>query len=135
MSTAQDTSQGIVRLASHHSVTATLDRLESLLKQRGIKVFARIDFSADAAKAGLSMPSEQQLIFGNPAAGTPLMVANPLVALDLPLRVVCWLDKQGEVWLAYNEPGYIVWRHGLVQQDAEKLAAVIPLIERAAAPE
>ena len=132
MSTSQDMSQGIVRLASHHSVAATVDRLEALLQQRGVKVFARIDFSADAAREGLSMLPEQQLIFGNPKAGTPLMLAQPSCALDLPLKAVCWQDPDGKCWLAYNEPGYLVRRHSVPDELANNLAAVIPLIERAA---
>lgn len=132
MSASQNPGPGIVQLASHHSVGATLDRLESLLKERGVMVFARIDFSGDAAKAGLSMQPEQQLIFGNPKAGTPLMVANATTALDLPLRAVCWQDAQGQNWLAYNDPAYIASRHQLPVELAKNLAAVIPLIERAA---
>jgi uncharacterized protein (DUF302 family) len=127
--------KGIVRLASHHSVAVTLDRLESLLQERGVLVFARIDFSGDAAGAGMSMPAEQQLIFGSPKAGTPLMVANPVAALDLPLRAICWQDPDGQTWIAYNEPGYIGQRHELAQELTRNLAAVIPLIERAAAAE
>jgi uncharacterized protein (DUF302 family) len=130
---SEDTSQGITRIASHHSVSVTLDRLEALLQERGVLVFARIDFSGDAARAGLSMPPEQQLIFGNPKAGTPLMMANPAAALDLPLRAVCWQDGQGGTWLAYNDPGYIVKRHLLPQELTKNLAAVTALIERAAA--
>ena len=122
-------------MASNHSVSATLDRLESLLKERGVLVFARIDFRGDAANAGLPMLAEQQLIFGNPKAGTPLMVANPVAALDLPLRVICWQDAQGKTWLAYNDPGYLVQRHALPGELTKNLSAVIPLIESAAAAE
>jgi uncharacterized protein (DUF302 family) len=123
---------GVVRLPSHHPVATTLDRLEALLKERGVMVFARIDFSGDAARAGLSMPPEQQLIFGNPKAGTPLMVASPSTALDLPLRAICWQDAEGKTWLAYNDPAYIVHRHTLPAELAKNLAAVTPLLERAA---
>lgn len=135
MSASQGIGQGVVRVASHHPVAVTVDRLEALLKERGVLVFARIDFSADAAGAGLSMPPEQQLIFGNPRAGTPLLLAKPAAALDLPLRVACWLDAEGRTWLAYNDPEYIVSRHSLPPEMAKNLGAVTPLIERAAAPD
>ncbi len=132
MNIPQEQAQGIVRLPSSHSVAQTLDRLQSLLKERGVMIFARIDFSGDAAKAGLSMLPEQQLIFGNPKAGTPLMVASATAALDLPLRAICWQDNIGKTWLAYNAPDYIVKRHSLSAELAQNLAAVVPLLERAA---
>ncbi len=124
---------GIRKLPAHHSVNDTVDRLAALLKERGITIFARIDFSADAAKNGLTMPPEQQLIFGNPKAGTPLMLASPASALDLPIRAICWQDKDGKTWLAYNDPRYVIARHRLPESLANNLAAVVPLLERAAA--
>lgn len=124
---------GLVRLLSRHSVAATIDRLEASLKQRGILVFARIDFSGDAARAGLRMQPEQMLIFGNPKAGTPLMLQAPAVGLDLPLKLLAWEDAEARVWIAYNDPQYIVRRHGLEEALAGNLAAVVPLIEAAAA--
>lgn len=129
MSSATDVS-GLVKLRSQHSVSDTIDRLEALLKERGILVFARIDFSGDAARAGLRMPAEQMLIFGNPKAGTPLMLAVPAAGLDLPLKVLAW-EADGKVWAAYNDPQYVVQRHGLPAGLAANLAAVVPLIERA----
>lgn len=129
MSAATDVS-GLVRLCSQHSVSDTIDRLEALLKERGILVFARIDFSGDAARAGLRMPAEQMLIFGNPKAGTPLMLAVPAAGLDLPLKMLAW-EADGKVWAAYNDPQYVVQRHGLPAGLAANLAAVVPLIERA----
>jgi uncharacterized protein (DUF302 family) len=123
---------GICKLPSQHSVAETLDRLTAALNDRGVKIFARIDFSADAAANGLSMPPQQQLIFGNPKAGTPLMLANPTAALDLPIRAICWQDPAGQTWLAYNDPAYILERHGLPENLAGNLAAVIPLLEKAA---
>jgi uncharacterized protein (DUF302 family) len=124
---------GVVRLQSHHPVAATLDRLESLLKERGVLVFARIDFSGDADRAGLRMRPEQMLIFGNPKAGTPLMLAAPAAGLDLPLKMLVWEAADGNVWAAYNSPEYVVQRHGLAPGLAANLAAVVPLIEKAAA--
>jgi len=124
---------GLVRLLSHHSVGATIDRLEASLKERGILVFARIDFSGDAGRAGLRMQPEQMLIFGNPKAGTPLMVEAPAVGLDLPLKVLAWEGADGKVWVAYNDPQYIVRRYGIEPSLAANLAAVVPIIESAAA--
>jgi len=123
---------GITRITSHHSVTTTLERLESLLKERGVMIFGRIDFSGDAARAGLTMLPEQMLIFGNPKAGTPLMQKVPAVGLDLPLKALVWQDAAGETQIAYNDPQYIIRRHGLDATFAANLAAVVPLIERAA---
>lgn len=123
---------GLVRLPSRHSVAATLDRLEASLKQRGILVFARIDFSGDAARAGLDMRPEQMLIFGNPKAGTPLMQQVPAVGLDLPLKVLAWEDAEANVWVAYNDPQYIVQRYRIEAALAANLAAVVPLVAAAA---
>jgi uncharacterized protein (DUF302 family) len=123
---------GITRIASQHSVTTTIERLESLLKERGVMVFARIDFSGDAARAGLTMRPEQMLIFGNPKAGTPLMLNAPAAGLDLPLKALVWQDASGQTQVAYNDPQYIIRRHGLDAAFAANLAAVVPLIERAA---
>ncbi|HEY4212625.1 MAG TPA: DUF302 domain-containing protein [Steroidobacteraceae bacterium] len=131
---ADEANDGVVRLPSSHGVVATLDRLEALLKERGVLIFARIDFSGDAARAGLALSAEQQLIFGNPKAGTPLMAVNPAAALDLPIRAVCWQDSTGQTWLAYNAPDYVVRRHGLPPELSRNLAAVVPLLEKAAAP-
>jgi len=124
---------GIVRIASRHSVAATVQRLESLLKERGVLIFARIDFSGDAARAGLTMRAEQMLIFGNPKAGTPLLQSAPMVGLDLPMKALVWEDADGNTSIAYYDPKYIVRRHGLDAALAANLAAVVPLIERAAA--
>ena len=123
---------GITRITSTHSVAQTMERLESLLKERGVMIFARIDFSGDAARAGLSLRPEQLLIFGNPKAGTPLMQSVPAAGLDLPLKALVWEDAEGHTQIAYNDPHYIIRRHGLDAALAANLAAVVPLIERAA---
>jgi uncharacterized protein (DUF302 family) len=132
MTLTADSHLGVVRIASRYSVPETLDRLEGLLKERAVLVFARIDFSADAARAGLTMRPEQLLIFGNPKAGTPLMMAEPTTGLDLPLKALVWEDTGGKTWIGYNDPAYIVQRHGLDPAQSANLAAVIPLLERAA---
>ncbi len=123
---------GVARMPSNHSVAETVDRLQSLLKERGILVFARIDFSADAARAGLTMRPEQLLIFGNPKAGTPLMLAEPAAGIDLPLKALVWEDAEGKTWVAYNDPDYLVRRHALAPALSANLAAVLPIIQRAA---
>src|SRR6516165_357113 len=101
---------GITRITSHHPVATTVERLESLLRERGVMIFARIDFSGDAARAGLTMRSEQMLIFGNPKGGTPLMQSAPTAGLDLPLKALVWEDADGSTSIAYNDPQYIVRR-------------------------
>ena len=125
---------GVVRIASSHSVAATVTRLEGVLKERGVLIFARIDFSGDAGRAGLAMRPEQMLIFGNPKAGTPLMQSEPVAGLDLPLKALIFEAADGKTWIAWNDPQYIVRRHALPAALAASLAAAVPLIERAAAP-
>ena len=124
---------GITRITSQHSVATTLERLESLLKEKGVMIFARIDFSGDAGRAGLTMRPEQMLIFGNPKAGTPLMQSAPTAGLDLPVKALVWQDANGQTQVAWNDPQYVTRRHGLDPALAANLAAVVPLIERAAA--
>jgi uncharacterized protein (DUF302 family) len=123
---------GFIRIASRHSVNEALARLESLLRERGVMVFCRIDFSGDAERAQLALRSEQLLIFGNPKAGTPLLAREPTVGLDLPLKALGWQDASGQTWIAYNLPSYITQRHRLPDAMAANLAAVVPLIQQAA---
>jgi uncharacterized protein (DUF302 family) len=130
--TARELGPGIVRIACNYSVRNTVDRLAGSLKERNVLVFAHIDFSGDAGRAGLTMRPEQMLIFGNPKAGTPLMVSEPTVGLDLPLKALVWEDADGHVWLAYNDPGYILERHALSNTFSANLAAVVPLLQAAA---
>jgi uncharacterized protein (DUF302 family) len=133
MSTQAVPPPGVVVLSSSYPVARTVDRLESLLKEKGVLVFARIDFSGDAARAGLHLRPEQLVIFGNSKGGTPLMQAVPTVGLDLPFKALVWEDAEGKTWLAYNDPKYIVERHGVESNLSANLAAVIPLLERAVA--
>jgi uncharacterized protein (DUF302 family) len=125
---------GVVRIASAHSVAETVLRLESTLREHGVLIFARIDFSGDAARAGLELRPEQMLVFGNPKAGTPLLQAEPVVGLDLPLKALVFEDAAGKVWIAWNDPQYIIRRHGLPAALAANLAAAVPLLEQAAQP-
>jgi uncharacterized protein (DUF302 family) len=123
---------GVVNVASNHSVAETIDCLESLVRSKGMTVFARIDFSGDAVKAGLPMPSTQTLIFGSPKAGTPIMLAVPSVAMDLPLKALAWEDGGGRVWLSYNAPEYLGKRHGVPEVLLRNIAGIKALVEQAA---
>jgi uncharacterized protein (DUF302 family) len=124
--------RGVVTIASEHSFDVTVERLQSLLKARGVTIFALIDFSGDAARAGLTMRPEKMLIFGNPKAGTPLMVESPPVGLDLPLKALVWEDANAKTWITYNDPEYIVLRHGISPAFVANLAAPVPILEQAA---
>ena len=121
-----------MQIRSQHTVSDTLDRLERLLRERSLIIFARIDFSGDASRAGLAMRTQQMLLFGSPKAGTPLMEAVPTSGLDLPLKALAWEDDTGNTWLAYNAPEYVVQRHGLAASFTPNLAASIPVLEAAA---
>ncbi|MGA7522113.1 MAG: DUF302 domain-containing protein [Acidobacteriaceae bacterium] len=107
------TDPGIVTRPSPFSVSETVDRLQKTLAAKGIRLFALVDHSGEAEKAGLSMPPTQLLIFGNPAAGTPVMLAAPSAALDLPLKILVWQDPAGAVHLSWNSPGWLQQRHGI----------------------
>jgi uncharacterized protein (DUF302 family) len=126
------TDNGIISVQSHHPVAETADKLEALLKSKSILVFARLDFAADAQKAGLTMQPSQLLIFGNPRAGTPLMQAIPTAALDLPLKVLIWEDANKKVWLSYNAVDYLQARHHAGDELMKPLAGVAALVEAVA---
>lgn len=115
---------GIVNLSSPHTVLETLARLEAVVQSKGIPILAMIDHSGDAAKAGLQMEPTKLLIFGNAKAGTPLMIASPSVALDLPLKALVWQDKNGKVWLSYNSPNYLKQRHDLPDNLLPNIAGI-----------
>jgi uncharacterized protein (DUF302 family) len=123
---------GLVNVASDHPVPETIDRLESLAKSKGLTVFARIDFSGDAAKVDLEMRPTQMLIFGSPKAGTPLMLATPSIAIDLPLKALAWQDAGGSVWLSYNSPDYLKRRHGVPETLLPNISGIKLLVEQAA---
>src|SRR5271170_6131193 len=104
---------GMTHLPSRYSVPETLKRLESILQAKGVNIFARVDHSGEAEKARLKMRPTQLLIFGNPKGGTPLMVASPTLAIDLPLKALVWEDADGKVWVSYNAPEYLQKRHNV----------------------
>jgi uncharacterized protein (DUF302 family) len=122
---------GIVSRPSRYSVQDTVDRLEAVVKAKGVTVFARIDHSGEAQKAGLTMRPTQLLIFGNPKAGTALMNAAPSVAIDLPLKALAWEDETGQVWLSFNSPAYLQRRHGLDDELVKRIAVVGVLVDEA----
>lgn len=104
---------GIVRIKSTHSATATIDKLEEVLKNKGMTIFTRINHTAGAEKAGLPLRPTELLIFGNPKVGTPLMLCSQTAALDLPQKALAYEDESGQIWLAYNNPAYIANRHNI----------------------
>ena len=128
---------GIVNLASHHSVDETVERLKSILQAKGVTLFAIIDHSGEAEKAGMKMPATKLLIFGNPKWGTPLMLASPGSAIDLPLKILVWEDVREDsarkVWISYNSPAYLAKRHGLPPELIPNIALIEGLAAQAGA--
>lgn len=122
---------GIVDRASNHSVDETVDKIKSILQAKGVMLFAVVDHSGEAAKVGMTMPPTKLVIFGSPKAGTPLMLAAPSVAIDLPLKLLVWQDTQGKVWISYNSPEYLQQRHGLPEDLVKNIAVVGVLAEKA----
>ena len=133
MASSMPPANGLVHLASRHSVTETLSRLEAGLQKRGINIFARIDHAGAAAAVGLKMPPTEVLIFGSPKAGTPVMLAAPTTAIDLPLKALVWQDPKGKVWLTYNVPDYLRQRHGFPAGLLPNLAGAVSILEEAVA--
>ncbi|MGO8791937.1 MAG: DUF302 domain-containing protein [Terriglobia bacterium] len=124
---------GLIHLSSPYSVPETTKRLESVLQARNLTVFARIDHSGEAAKVGLTMRPTQLVIFGSPKSGTPLMVASPTLAIDLPLKALVWEDAEGKVWLSYNSPDYLKERHDIPDELVKNIAMAGALLEKAVA--
>ena len=116
--------EGIVKIPSHHSVDETVDKLKTILKSKGVTLFALVDHSGEAEKVGIKMPPTKLLIFGNPKGGTPLMLAAPSAALDLPLKILVAEDSQGKVWISYNSREYLKERHGLPENLLPNIAVV-----------
>jgi uncharacterized protein (DUF302 family) len=126
------TAQGIVDKPGNHSVAETVEKLKSILLAKGVTLFAVVDHSGEAAKVGMKMPPTQLLIFGSPKAGTPLMLAAPSIAIDLPLKILVWEDSRGKVWVSYNAPEYLKERHGLPPGLLQNIAVVEALATKAA---
>jgi pimeloyl-ACP methyl ester carboxylesterase/uncharacterized protein (DUF302 family) len=123
---------GIVSHRSRHSVDETVEKLKHILQAKGVTLFALVDHSGEAEKVGMSMPPTKLLIVGNPKAGTPLMLAAPTIAIDLPLRILVWQDADGKVWTSYNDPLYLSDRHDLPQDLLANIAVVETLAAKAA---
>ena len=123
--------EGIVTKPSKHTIAETLERLENVIQSKGLTIFARIDHSGEAERVGLSMQDAKLLIFGSPKAGTPVMVASPLLALDLPLKALVWKDKEGQVMVSYNSVTYLTNRYNLPVDLTKNIAGIDALIESA----
>lgn len=125
-------SRGIVDKASNHSVDQTVEKLKNLLQARGVTLFAFVDHSGEAEKVGMKMRPTKLLIFGSPRAGTPLMLAAPSIAIDLPLKILVWEDEQGKAWVSYNSPKYLCERHNLPQELLQNVTVIEGLAAKAA---
>jgi len=130
MPTKTDT--GIISIPSNHSVDQTVDKLQDQLQAKGVKLFALVDHSGEAEKAGLRMRPTKLLIFGNPKAGTPVMMASPTIAIDLPLKILVWKDGGGQIWISYNGPAYLQARHDVPPDLVHNIAVVEALASKGA---
>jgi uncharacterized protein (DUF302 family) len=131
VSVVQATNKGIIEKPSNHSVDQTVEKLKNILQAKGVALFALVDHSGEAEKVGMKMRPTKLLIFGSPKAGTPLMLAAPTVAIDLPLKILVQEDAQGKVWLSFNSPEYLKERHGLPQDLLQNIAVVGTLADKA----
>ena len=122
---------GIVEIPSNHSVDGTVEKLKGILQAKSVALFALVDHSGEASKAGLQMRPTKLLIFGNPKAGTPVMVAAPSSAIDLPLKILVSEDGQGKVWISYNSMEYLQKRHGFTQELMQNISVVAALAAKA----
>jgi uncharacterized protein (DUF302 family) len=126
-----NTDNGIVEIRSNHSVDETVEKLKGILQAKSVALFALVDHSGEAAKAGLTMRPTKLLIFGNPKAGTPLMLAAPSCAIDLPLKILVWEDAQSKVWISYNSAEYLQKRHAFPLELMQNIAVVARLAAKA----
>ena len=123
--------RGIIETPSNHSVDETVEKLKGILQAKGVTLFALIDHSGEAETVGMKMRPTKLLIFGNPKAGTPLMLAAPSSAIDLPLKILVWEDDQGKVWVTYNSPAYLQERHSLPPELLQNIGVVETLATKA----
>lgn len=127
----QASGNGIIDRPSNHSVDETVTRLKNILQAKEVTLFALVDHSGEAEKIGMKMPPTKLLIFGSPKAGTPLMLASPSIAIDLPLKILVWEDGNSKVWISYNSPEYLRERHTLPQDLLQNISVVGMLAEKA----
>lgn len=125
-------SSGIISIPSNHTLDVTVNRIEQLLRDKGVRLFASIDHSGEAEKAGIKMPPTKLLIFGNPKSGTPLMLHSASVAIDLPLKLLVSEDKEGKVWVSYNSLQYLKDRHDLPEALLPNISVIEALAAKAA---
>jgi uncharacterized protein (DUF302 family) len=125
-------SKELIDTPSNHSVDQTVDKLRGILQGKGVTLFALVDHSGEADKVGMKMPPTKLLIFGSPKAGTPLMLAAPSIAIDLPLKILVWEDAHGKAWVTYNSPAYLQERRGLPPELLQNIAVVEVLAAKAA---
>jgi len=123
--------KGIIDLPSNHSVDQTIERIKGLLEAKAVTLFALVDHSGEAAKAGMKMPATKLLVFGSPKAGTPVMLATPSIAIDLPLKILVWENAGGKVWVSYNSPAYLQERHSVPQEFIQNIAVVETIASKA----
>jgi uncharacterized protein (DUF302 family) len=128
---APTANNGMQHLSSPYSVAETLQRVESILREKGLTIFCRVDHSGEAEKVGLKMHPTQLILFGSPKGGTPVMVASPTVAIDLPLKALIWEDDGGKVWVSHNSPEYLRQRHIVPADLVKNISAAGPLLELA----
>ena len=124
--------EGIITIASNHSVDGTVEKLKGILQAKGVNLFALVDHSGEAEKVGMKMPPTKLLIFGSPRGGTPVMLAAPSIAIDLPLKILVREDVDGKVWVSYDSPAYLQQRHGVPQELLQNIAVVEMLAAKAA---
>jgi uncharacterized protein (DUF302 family) len=124
--------RGIIDVLSRHSVDETVARLRTILEAKAVTLFSLVDHSGEAEKAGMKMRPTKLLIFGSPKAGTPLMLAAPSIAIDLPLKILVWEDADGKVWVSYNSPDYLRERHNVPTDLMQNIGVVAALATKAA---
>jgi uncharacterized protein (DUF302 family) len=122
---------GVINTPSNHSVDQTVEKLKGILQAKGVTLFALVDHSGEAEKVGLKMPPTKLLIFGNPKGGTPVMLAAPSIAIDLPLKILVWEDTKGKVWVSCNSTAYLQERHGVPPELLPNIAVVETLAAKA----
>src|ERR1700680_5246496 len=120
---------GMQHLSSPYSVPEPLNRVESLLQEKGLTIFCRIDHSGEAEKVGLKMHPTQLILFGSPKGGTPVMIASPTIAIDLPLKALVWEDAGGKGWVSHNSSEYLKQRHNIQEELVKNIAVIGPLLE------